>query len=130
MKSKELAENIKKKLNKLAGYAIWILIIILSLSLVQNLGNSGRIKANIEAEEAKLRKMQDDNARLMKEIAETQSQDFIEKQIRDKLGLVQSGESIVVLPDEETLRKLAPQISTDADTLPDPNWKRWLKLFM
>lgn len=130
MKSKELPENIKKILNKITAYAIWALIIILSFSLIKNISAASQIKSDIAGEEAKIKKMQEDNDKLAAEIAETQSQNFIEKQIRDKLGLVREGEAIVVLPDEETLKKLAPQIPEEKDSLPDPNWKKWLKLFM
>ena len=33
------------------------------------------------------------------------SDEFIEKQLRDKLGLAKKGEIILILPDEETLKK-------------------------
>lgn len=126
----KLAENIKKKANKLVGYAIWILIFLLVLSLIRNAGNAGRISSEIAAEQAKVAKMQSDNQALEAEIAKTQGQEFIEKEIRNKLGLVKPGEAIVVLPDDETLRKLAPEVVQDQESLPDPNWKRWLKLFI
>jgi cell division protein FtsB len=130
MKSKNLTENIKKKLYRLTGWAIWILIILLAFSLIRNIGTAARIKAEVEAEQARLTKMQEDNAKLQAQIAEAQGQDFIEKQIRDKLGLVKNGETIVVLPDAEVLRKLAPIETSGQEALPDPNWKKWLKLFL
>lgn len=130
LKKAKLTENIKKSLSKATGFAIWILIVILVISLIKNLGGAGRIKADIASEEARVVKMQEDNARLASEVAQAQSQGFIEKQIRDKLGLVKTGEAIVVLPDEDTLRKLAPSLQIESDTLPDPTWKKWLKLFI
>jgi hypothetical protein len=42
---------------------------------------------------------------------------------------VKEGEVIVVLPDEDILRKLAPLLPTEENTLPEPNWKKWEKLF-
>ncbi len=130
MKKGEITEKLKKKLGRLAGFAIWILIIILFLSLIKNLGGASRIRADIATEEARVRKMQEDNENLAQEVAQAQSRVFVEKQIRDKLGLVKEGEAIVVLPDEETLRILAPKNTTEEDALPDPNWKKWLKLFI
>ncbi len=74
-------------------------------------------------------KIQADNNKLQEELAQTQNPNFIEKEVRDKLGLGKTGEAIVVLPDADTLRKLAPQMPTEVDTLPYPNWKKWEKLF-
>ena len=126
----KFAENTKKRLNKITGYVLWVLILLLSLSLVRNISISARIKAAIAAEKAKVAKMEDDNKSLESQIAQTQSGLYIEKQIRDKLGLVKAGEAIVVLPDEETLKKLAPPEAADSQVLPDPNWQKWIKLFI
>jgi cell division protein FtsB len=130
MDKKRFAEKFKGSFNKLAGYAIWILILLLALSVIRNVGRRARIEAEIDAERAKVIKMQEDNKRLAEEVLQAQSGDFIERQIRNKLGLVKDGEAIVVLPDEEILRDLAPQALFEEDTLPDPNWKKWLKLFL
>ena len=130
MKKIKLAENIKKKLYKFTGYAIWLLIVLLGFSVARSLEISAQIKAEVAAEEAKVAKMQEDNRKLQAQILESQGGEFIERQIRDKLGLVKSGEAIVVLPDDETLRKLAPEEPTPAEVLPDPNYRRWLKLFL
>lgn len=129
-KDTKFAENTKKTVNRLIGWGIWLLIIMLGISLLRNIGNRGKIKSQIASEQAKVAKMKEDNARLQAEIAQTQGGDFIEKQIRDKLGLVKEGESIIVLPDEATLRQLAPELQTQADNLPDPTWKKWFKLFI
>lgn len=130
MKNKSWAENIRKTTSRAVGFAIWILIVILVISLLRNLGGAGRIKSDIAAEQARLKKMQEDNARLESEVTQAQSQGYIESQIRDKLGLAKEGEAIVVLPDNDTLKKLAPQMPSEIDSLPDPTWKKWLKLFI
>lgn len=126
----KFAENIKNRLGKLSGYGLWILILLLAFSLVRNVENSFRIKAEIATEEGRVKKMEKDNGELEAKIAQTQGADFIEKEIRNKLGLVKEGEAIVVLPDVELLRKLAPSEANEEEVLPDPNWKRWLKLFI
>ncbi len=114
---------------KITGYAIWGLILILSVTLLKNIGHTKDVQKQIEAEKAKIEKIETDNQKLIAQITETQSPQFIEKQVRDKLGLGREGEAVVVLPDEDTLRKLAPKIPQDEDTLPDPTWKKWLNLF-
>ena len=62
-------------------------------------------------------------------LAEVKGEEYIEKQLRDNLGLAKEGEIVVVLPDEEILRKIAPSVPEEEDILPDPTWKKWLKLF-
>jgi cell division protein FtsB len=119
----------RKIFGKLGIYAIWGLIILLSLSVFKNIGRNIQISSQIQAEKAKLAKIQSENNKLQEELAQAQSPDFIEKQVRNKLGLAKEGEAIVVLPDAEILRKLAPQMPVEVDSLPDPNWVKWKKLF-
>ena len=125
-KTKDLPNWLKKAI----GYATWILIITLLISTVRNIQKVASIRAQVEKERQKVEKMKADNAKLGEQVAEAEGSDFIEKQIRDKLGLVKPGEAIVVLPDVEILKKLAPQETVEKDTLPDPNWKKWMKLFI
>jgi cell division protein FtsB len=120
----------KNLINKAAGYLIWLLILILALNLTKDIGRTKRIKVQIETEREKIAKIEAENEKLARQIAEAQSQEFIEKEVRNKLGLGRAGEAMVVLPDVDTLRKLAPQVETQKESLPDPNWKKWLKLFI
>jgi cell division protein FtsB len=127
-------EKIDKKIGeffgRVWGYAVWVLILVLAVSVVKNVKKAASIRGEVALEQAKVDKIKEENAKLEEEIAQTTSETFIEKQVRDKLGLVKEGEAIVVLPDEDTLRALAPQIPQDSDTLPDPNWKKWIQLFI
>lgn len=122
-------KRLKTIFGRIWGYLAWLLIIILAFSVVGNIRRVASIRSAVGVEQAKVDKIKEENAKLEAEIAQTSSATFIEQQVRDKLGLAKVGEAIVVLPDDETLRKLAPQVQVEADTLPDPNWKRWLKLF-
>ena len=124
-----ILQGMKTILNKVGGYAIWVLIVILSLSVFKSFGRTAQIKAQIEAEKAKLAKIQAENNKLQEELVQTQNPNFIEKEVRNKLGLGKQGEAIVVLPDADILRNLAPKKVVEVDTLPDPNWKKWEKLF-
>ncbi len=126
---KDLFTVFKPKLSKIASFAAWPIVLFLILSTVRNVQNVVRIRGEVEKERARLVKAENDAKDLEQRLADTKSPEFIEKEIRNKLGLVKTGETVVVLPDTETLRKLAPKINPEEDTLPDPNWKRWLKLF-
>jgi cell division protein FtsB len=126
----KILEKAKIKAKKLIGMATWILVFFLLISTIKNIGRVGSINSTVQKEKEKIEKMREENTQLEAEIAQTQGEAFIEKQIRDRLGFAKEGESIVILPDSEILRKLAPQIALEENTLPDPNWKKWLKLFM
>ncbi|MCX6705179.1 MAG: septum formation initiator family protein [Candidatus Woesebacteria bacterium] len=126
----KIIENVKTKAKKLLGVATWVLVLLLFLSTIKNVGRVGNINSAVQKEKDKVEKMKEENAKLEAQIAQTQGSAFIEKQIRDKLGLAKEGEAIVVLPDVGILRKLAPQMPIEENTLPDPNWKKWLNLFL
>jgi cell division protein FtsB len=130
MTKDKIAEILKAKLDKLWGYVLWLMVVLLALSTARNIGKVVAIRTEIKKENDKVAKIKAENDKLKDEVASVQGPEFIEKEVRDKLGLARPGEAVVVLPDESTLRSLAPQGITEADALPDPIWKRWLKLFI
>ena len=122
-------ELVKKKFGKLIGYAIWGLIVLLSISTVKNVSRVISIRKQVEEEKTKVEKMEAENKALQAQINEAQGTEFIEKQMRDKLGLTKEGEAMVVLPDEDVVKSFAPPLTITENSLPDPNWVKWKKLF-
>jgi len=125
----KFGQNMKRLTGKIAVYGMWILIVLLAFSAVRGVNTAARVRAQIAADQDKVAKMQKDNDDLQNKILLTQGSDYMEREIRNKLGLVKSGEAIVVLPDADILRKLAPPNVQDTESLPDPNWRKWEKLF-
>ncbi len=78
----------------------------------------------------KLEKLEEENKKLATQTEVIQSEEFMEKQLRDKLGLAKEGEIVLVLPEADILRKLAPVIPKDEEVPLKPNWKKWLDLFI
>lgn len=120
-----------KYFKKFAHYILILILLVLCLSLLRNI--SRILSANSRLNEARevLRKLDDEHADLEKEVTNASSQFFVEKQARDKLGLAKEGETVLVLPDDEVLKKLSPRLNnTEEINLPEPNWKKWLKLFI
>lgn len=126
----KFADNLKNKLNWLTRIGILILIVLVISSLVRGVISIKKSNDKIEEERKKVEEEQTRNDELRKQLQEVNSQSFTEQVARDKLGLAKPGETILVLPDKEVLRKLAPHIEEEQDSLPDPNWKKWLKLFL
>lgn len=127
--SKKFKETTK---DKLKGYLRLILIfisILLAVSLARNVVRISKVNQKIKEARLRVEKLKRENEKLEAKLESVKTEEFVEKQLRDKLGLAKEGETIVVLPDEEILRKLAPRQEEEEDVLPDPNWKRWLHLF-
>ena len=126
----KLAERLGSKWQIYVKYFYLLLILLMVTSLVKNVlrarGASGRI------EEARLRveKLEKENEELVARLDTVQGDEFREKQIREGLGLARSGEIVMVLPEPEILRSLAPRTFEEENILPDPNWKKWLNLFL
>lgn len=115
---------------KLTGYGMLVLILLMTVSIIRNIDKMGKIKAEVEKEKRKTEAIKRENEDLEKQVSEIQRAEFIERQLRDKLGLVKEGEVVLVLPDREILKNFAPKVYEEEDVLPDPNWKKWLKLFI
>jgi cell division protein FtsB len=103
-----------------------VLIISLSKSIIKINGSDSKIK---DAENSFL-ELKKENEALTKQLQTIKTTQFIERIARDKLGLAKKGEIVVVLPDSESLRALAPKVEEKEVTLPIPTWKKWLKLFL
>lgn len=66
---------------------------------------------------------------LEKQLSETESSQFVDKQLRDKLGFAKEGEVVIVLPEQNELKKLAPPKIIEEEYVPQANWEKWKKLF-
>lgn len=120
----------KQKIVNIIGFVSSIIIfLILVSSLVKSLTRINAAQKLIKKEETRLEKARQENERLSDQLKTIQSDDYIEKQFRDKLGLVKDGEIVVVLPEAEIVKKLSPQIPEEEEVKPKPNWQKWLELF-
>jgi len=117
------------KLKNYQKYLLFFLCIVFALSLARNIAKIKNAQVRVERIKERVEKLQKEKEELQLKVEEAKKQEYIEKQLRDKLGLSKEGETIVVLPDADTLRKLVPPIPEEEETLPDPNWKKWLKVF-
>lgn len=107
--------------------AIPIILIIILLFLIKGLvsslyttlSGSGIVK-NLEYEYQAKKK---ETKYLEERLYFVKSTEFIEKEAREKLGLVKEGEYVVLAP-VPLEKKQQTMISDDT-----PNWKKWLNLF-
>ncbi len=106
-----------------------VVFAILASSMLKSLKRIREGDILIEKTKSRLEKINEENKKLSEQLQITESEDFIEKQLRDKLGLAKEGEIILVLPEPEIVKKLAPVLPKDEEAKLKPNWKKWLELF-
>jgi len=121
--------DLLNKYKKIVNWIVLVLIILGALSLYRRVLKTKTINDEIKEKEDKLAEIKRSNDELRNRLQEVESKVYIEKQLRDNLGLVKDGEIVVVLPEPDTVKKLSPKVD-DEETQPiDPNWKKWMELF-
>jgi cell division protein FtsB len=116
--------------DKFIFYALIVLLIILSVSLFRNFQRVKRVNQQIKDKENEVAQIQKEGDEIAKRLQFAQSPQYMEKQLRDKLGMAKEGELVVILPPDDELRKIAPHFEEVQETSPEPNWKKWVKLFL
>lgn len=106
-----------------------VILIILASSFVKSYRRIKEGDNLIEKTKIKLEKIEEDNKKLSEQLQLTLSEEFKEKQFRDKMGLAKEGEIIIVLPEPEELKRLVPELPVEAEPQLKPNWKKWFELF-
>jgi len=121
---------VNKKIVNIMGLVGSVAIfIVLASSMVKSLRRIKEGDVIIEKTQSRLEKINEENKKLSEQLQVTQSEEFLEKQLRNKLGLAKEGEIILVLPEASVVRKLSPIIPEEEEVKPKPNWKKWLELF-
>lgn len=97
----------------------------LIISLTSSIVNLWKRQEEVTIARNELEKLQKENKDLKTQFAYTQGREFVERQAREKLGLVLEGEKQVII-DEGLLK------ATESAKLKDqrPNWLRWWELFL
>ena len=118
-----------KKLKRYSGLFVLFLCFILLWAFLKNVARMNRVRENVEEAEGRVGKLKQEGEELEAKLEVVKGEEFVEKQLRDKLGLAKEGEIVIILPEDEIVRKFAPKQTREEEVLPDPNWKKWIKLF-
>lgn len=110
--------------------AIFVIGVIIVVNSTRRLLTFKVTANNVARAEERLERLRAQNEELKRELAYKQSPEFVEREIREKLGLVRRGEAIVILPkgDDESLDKLGTSLAND-ERKSTPNYKKWWRLF-
>jgi cell division protein FtsB len=102
--------------------AVIILILIIN-DLTRSIWDIWQKKDVISQAQKTLSIKKQENQRLKAALSYSQTQEFIEKQARDKLFMSKEGEQkVLILKDQEDLSSLEDKNNA-------PNWKKWWNLF-
>ena len=111
---------------RLIRYLILILGIYLVISLSRELFNLIKKGERTKEMEGKIEELRVKNKELKENLEYVKSEEFVEKEARDRLNMAKEDEVIVVLPEGLELRDQQLEASSEEDW---PNWQRWLRLF-
>jgi len=78
----------------------------------------------LQARKDNLSNLQEKNKELEKELQIVQSQEFIEREARDKLNLAKPGDTVILMG-----KNIQTDISQPILSTPLTNWKKWWSLF-
>ena len=106
------------------------LAILITAAVAYNLINQiiGAVKSGERLSQAadEVYKLEAKNKALREQLSQISSREFLEEQIRNKLGLTKKGETLVIIP-EEKLKSVLEVSSPAQIRLPNP--LGWLKVF-
>ncbi|BCX14376.1 MAG: hypothetical protein KatS3mg088_059 [Patescibacteria group bacterium] len=114
---------------KLITIGLLILSILIIGAFFRNFSKLKKAKEKIAEKEREINDLKKKNEEIKNRLKEISSDSYIEKQLRDSLGMSKEGEKVVVLPDEETLKSFVPNIYTKEEVTEQTNWKKWLDFF-
>jgi cell division protein FtsB len=119
-----------KIVNNIIGWIVPITVFVLLISsFIKSIQSIKRGNMLLEKNRQNLTKIWEENKKLEQQLEILKSDFYIEKQLRDKLGLAKEGEIILVLPEPEIVKKLAPKLPEPVVVKPKPNWQKWLEIF-
>jgi cell division protein FtsB len=104
---------------------VGIISIFLAIGLTRSIFNHWHKRTVVDERQEALKREEARHAELIDKLEEATSSAFIEKEAREKLGLVREGETIVLLDTSSAPGSTDESLSKDTT----PTWKKWWKLF-
>ncbi len=120
------ADRVKDKIMTLF---LVIAVILFITSLMQTSMKIRKMNKEVASRENQLERLKKEEEELKKKYGEITSSDYMEKQLRDQLNLAKENEIILILPEDEILKKLVPPDAEEVAYDMRPNWKKWAEVF-
>jgi len=109
---------------KLIRVVVLCICIIIGIGMIRSVYRLSQKKGIIAERQQVLRRLSDKNKQLQEDLKEATGPAFIEREARDKLGLVREGETVVIMD-----RTQNSMTRTKENLKELPPWKQWWSLF-
>lgn len=113
-------------IKKISLAVIILISLIIAYNLITQTFEATKSGERLSQAAETVYKLQAKNENLKKKITQIQSPEFIEEEVRNKLGFAKKGETVVIIPEEKLKLVLG---ASSAAQIRLPNWLGWLKLF-
>ena len=97
--------------------------------LIKNIAGIVSVRDRVAGAQREVERLQNDQNALRRKVEQATSAAYIEEVVRNKLGLGRAGETVVVLPNEDFLKNLAPALENGEKELKKFNWQKWVDKF-
>jgi cell division protein FtsB len=111
-------------MKKIIFIVIVAILLLIINDLVRSICDVWQKKDVISQAQTELNIQKQENRRLKSALSYVRTQEFVEKEARDKLFMVKTGEQKVLLEDDSSSSGQTQGIGDN-----DPNWKKWWNLF-
>lgn len=113
-------------IKKIVLGTIILVVLIVAYNLISQIIQTTKSSERLSQAADSVYKLEAKNRALKEKLTQMQSPQFLEEEVRNKLGLSKKGETIVVIPEDKI--KLVLGTSSSAQ-IRLPNWLGWLKVF-
>lgn len=109
-----------------AKMTLFLILSLVALSLGRRVWKNLESARRIEGLGRELEAAKEKNKRLKAEFAEKEGLEFVEKEAREKLGMVREGEKVLILPKKEEEKEEASALGYSRKI---PYWREWVGVF-
>lgn len=113
-------------IKKIVLSLIILVILVVAYNLITQIMEATKSGERLSQAAEAVYKLEAKNKGLKEKLSQIESPQFIEEEIRNKLGFSKKGETVVVVPEEKL--KLVLGASSSVETK-FPNWLGWLRVF-
>ena len=113
-------------IKKIALSLIVLLVLVVAYNLIVQIIEATKSGDRLSAAADAVYKLEAKNKALKNKLSQVGSPQFIEEEIRNKLGFSKKGETVVVIPEEKLKSVLG---ASQSAVIRFPNWLGWLRVF-
>jgi len=104
---------------------LFLLLVFIGMAIVKEKKSQKIVKENINSLESEITELDGKSLELTQMIKYLRSDEYVEREAREKLGMQKQGEQLVIVP--ENMNNLS--VAGDQDMNNKKNWQLWLEYF-